>query len=486
MLVERARAALLVMDGREAEADSRRKDALKKYKDAISIFNGDPDSGVEGMGVDSRCREYLDEAQAAVARMELIEQSDENLRADLDKMEVDLQGLIDKIKARSEEVDKLQPVPEFKMIVDKLQGYLGQQTNLGASVQTLLSKTRVEWRNQYMTVVRYVLDNKAPELGVVDKAHALVDELQNEGLLSASKDRMDAIRLRILRNELAYAEMLEAKDWKVIERNRHDTVRLAEQARLLVSAWGDKAALAEAEQRQKDARSQQTLASRERVHAEINKRLDTRASDPLTSKDGNRAALEYLYQELDTTAFLRADFNLIFRLLKLFWNVQDWGGALAAVQKFVTENSDLPEREDLSEICRSLTRAAQAYAENDLEQAESYVAHLSSYESKKQLVAKANEDLRKETFDQLVQAAEAGMACKNDAGYLQAAECYAIACELQSGNAIVLQGLKRLGLLLLPGIQASVVQASQMRLGTRTVKEACQAAELLKKSLFGG
>jgi hypothetical protein len=195
-------------------------------------------------------------------------------------------------------------------------------------------------------------------------------------------------------------------------------------------------------------------------------------------------AREYLIKEMDGS-LLYADQELVQELIRLNWRLVEWDAAEKASERF-NESIDMENGRELAYIWRSLTRAARAFAQDNIELAQAELGELdkrSLSDSGRKMVKDEGEQLTQDALNRLLKEAEFAAASRKDEDLVQAAEKFYLATKIEPYNHRAELGLSQLGEKLAPIAGQLCEKARSQKLGQLSLAEVVSKARGLLASV---
>jgi hypothetical protein len=478
-LAERARAAHETIAAEAHEDDHQWRQALECYQVAVGLF--------EQHKVDSQTEYLAERARSGLAHVRKIEARDQEVDRELDDCQTRLKGAVEAYGERRTPDHKVESVPQFARVVERLEALKQGDTMRVREIERTLGQARTAWRTAYLDAIEAALESK--DRHSLEQASLRAEELREAGLLYKDENHDAAAlarRLQFEYLEAQYRTLIQhlEPDWAKIERNR----------RKILSIPGTR-------QDHPEYEEQLLSAVRRRIDAKLRGLSDADAKVKLAKE------LEHY--------FIRTEPEVVKRYVKLCWKTEDWKKAEEAAAYFGL-NGDAGSRE-LVRVWHGLNRAARLYAEDNVARGQSWISQLRgqikelvSENTKKEIGDDGSENTKKEigddgsentkkkigddvsgilkemedwleewTVERLIQEAQQAEALGTDAGYIRAAEKYALANYVAPTHDVVAEGLQQLGSKLAPGIRTRCSQARNFKIGQRTLDEAY--AELEKQ-----
>ena len=486
-MAHRAQAAQDIEDGAEYEKKRNWGDAIRLYRQGIIEFDGDVQKNISGCGTDALTEPVAIRAREALLRLREIEDNDNEIRDKIDRAAANLSTAQQIFQNRQGPVDKTDPIPVFREIVDILASAAQKTSTLAAEAQSRLAATRQSWREAYLAGIIAVLELQAPDKQLVSKALCLADDLRNAGLLYEVHEKLADLRVQVLALDLEFQGWFPGGmgqlgqfnlntsvnlDWNAVELNRQKSLNLTKQLAILAHhieggagmasqpAWISTLVSSLQQESSEKIENELRTISRSRVSAEVTQRL-SRVDPKLRRKDQLLEAQKYLQEQVEGSRLLSSDPLLIQQLIVLYWQTLDWNAAEATSERFL-DQSRIVDGTVRAEIWRLLTQAAQAFATDRIDRAKSYYEQLQrsdDYKDKPEysdLIDDRYQDLRKSALGRLLKEAqdltrewESGETSKNKNDqtevFLEAAKKYALAYQIDEEHPVVISGLAELG-----------------------------------------
>ncbi len=464
--INRARAAHYTLQAEEFETSKNWGKAVDTYTTANALF--------EKHQYDSYTQRAAEKAEEALKRLKPIEANDRRIRQLLQQAADNLAQGRTMLEARRPRAlpNKLQPVTFFKDMVTQLEAEQQAVSSLASEIDPIVSEARNLWRDIYLLGIRDA-DGCGDER-LLENAIALIDELNQQGLLYQRTDRQHAENIRCQHLDLAYARLMSALDvqWDEVEANRQEL------RRVLASRVG---ASEEDKSRKDEVDGQLREVSRRRIQARVETDLrKLEGASPAARVEGIRPIQAYLNTQLNTPV-ARHDETLIQQLVELYWKTESWAAAGEAATRFQA-SSRIENGDTKTTIWQSLTQAAQYYAELNIDAGRAIIIQLQDdYYAYNDLLQTKDDQFARAALERLLKEAEKEERKKTEEGYLEAAKKYAIAYDIDEENPIVRVNLQRLGGHLRNIVQARCVQAEKLEIGRRSLEAAMAIAE----ELFG-
>ncbi|HEX8681795.1 MAG TPA: hypothetical protein VF707_05735 [Ardenticatenaceae bacterium] len=439
VLADRALACLYAQEASEAEQGSDWKTARDRYQGAWRLL--------QGVGTDRPTEEVAQACHAAEERLRPLQQNDEEVRALLREAREVHARATQRLAGRRHPLERVQPVPEYAQAVALLDQADAKQTTLRAEVGTLRQQVRAEWRATYLQGMQSA--RTQPDPTILRAGQALAEALEGAFLLYDDADQELAWKLRVacLDADCDQLRRESPPDWERIEENRKQRLTVPQ------------ARTPQVEQEYREA-------VRERI---LSKTYELQ-------RDNRAQAKSYLVEQLKDPK-LRADQELVTTLIELCWTLEDWTEADRLVGDL---QRHLP---DQGAVWRGLTDAARHYRKKDMARGDAALQVLRDRHRDNrgviEVVDNKQAEFKQVVLDQLVREADAADIRGNDEGYLEAAEKYAQAAELQADDPRVTSGLANLGPMLEPGIRNRVALSKTISIGNWPLARAVEEIDKL-------
>lgn len=449
---KRARAALAAQAARQAEADKKWREALASYAQAISLF--------DEAGEDQSTKDIAADCREASKRLA---ENEQRFRAPLEDARQLLEQATKSVPGDQEAVfHRLQPITGFRSVIDTLEPLAKTPSALDDDIRTTLREAREAWRKAYLPALREVVKQDPQHLTevVLNLAWERAKELKSYNLLYDPEDELLYYRLQGKKLDQEYQQLYGAvggPDWKAIEENR----------RTRLDSPGESS-----EEHQK----QWAEAHRKRLEGEI---------QALREKDGVAAAQKFLGAQV-RSGQLRAEEPWLRMWLELCWEARDWAEAEQVVRRLGDSASEPSQRRAYTALWQSLTRAARAYAEDDIKGAKSFLD-----QARRQLNDPVVDDiealLEQQTLQRLRDAAQEALLELGKAAsvaqpeqYFAVARDYGLALLLAPDDPVVTQGLQAISDRLMPALSERCEAANGLKISGADLDAArAEAARLL-------
>lgn len=507
-LVKRAQAAQKYKDGAAAFTEKKWSDAKILYTAALLDFEGDPVKGTQGVGTDEYTQPLVERCRQELENLKPIAEGEEKIALLLDKLKKELDAVQKSAAARHLPADKVDLQPAFSRIVDDLSKARLEAMSRADDLTILLSQVRQEWHKAYLDGMRAGLESK--DVNLMKRALLQADELEKYGLLAeADKQLRYKIQAEMLDTEYrqwfpdaSEQTLLVNVDWDQVEKNRRNRFDVESRIGFLFSKntpeW-------EASEARKAALRKDILTiTNKRIQREVDQKLETglhaleesqqksgrsRETTQKARQDVYRAAAIFLGTQMRDNPVLRDDLNLMEKWIHLAWQANDWNQAAEISRKFI-EYGVYNDGRHLDEFFRTLTQAARAYAENNIQRGEAYLEQLNNQDkdwvaNHHSLLQAQRTFLHQDVKMRLLQEAEEDYALKTAQAYLSAAQKYSILYQLDPFDNIVKQGLEDCGKHIGVGLESVFVRAERMKLGNKSLDDAIREVETVVLELDG-
>lgn len=449
-LSKRAVAALAAAEAEKAENEKRWNDALNNYRQAVHLF--------EEAGDDS-----LTAAIAVMCRKakQSIEETDQQFRSPLEyaqELLMQAQQSLPSMKASLR--DRLDPIAEFKVIIETLEPLTQKPSALSEDIKKTLRETREMWRNAYLPALQQAMADAALGSVMLDVACQRAEELKAAGLLYSQEAEQLYYQLRGKQLDQEYLRLIgaDSPDWAVIEKNRL--------ARLDLSVA----------EKSEDHQKQWNAARDKRLKGEIQTRLE--------QENGVIAAQHFLGDQV-RSGKVRADDIWLRQWLELCWQARDWGEAELVAQRLADLASEPATRRVQAALWQGVTRAAQAYAEDDIEGAQSRLEAVRMQVSDP-VLDEIEALLEEQTFERLIATAAQDRRALEQPGvkvtpehYFRVARAYGQALQLKPDDPVATQGLQAISSRIEPVLKQRCEEANTTRISKQDLDGACAVATRL-------
>lgn len=450
----RAQAALVAEEAQKAELDKRWGDALKLYIQALYLFG-------EAGGADDLTGSLAAACREAKQR---IEENDQRFRLPLEQAQKALtQAQKSTPDPKAPLPNRLDPIAEFKTIIDALTPLIETPSALSEDIKTTLRLAREAWRQAYLPALKEAVGNATLSEGLLEAARKRAAELKAAGLLYSTDEETLYYQLEGKLLDQAYARLYaaEVQDWAALERNRR--------ARLDLPVVEKSA----------EHQAQWSEAHQKRLENEI--RL-------LREQQGVAAAQKFLGEQI-RVGKLRAEQRWLRLWLELCWEARDWEEADQVAQRLGEIAPDPQARRVQATLWRGLTRAARAYAEDDMEGARSQMEAVRQQVSDS-VVNDVEAQLEEQTLQRLLNTAEQARRALEKSGsaatpeqYFTVARAYGLALQLSPDHAVAKQGLSAMSSRIEPVLRNRCQEAEALRILKQDLTAACAAAGQLLDDL---
>lgn len=513
-LKNRADAARMILKGRGEQNTSRWSEAIKLYRNALAI--------IEAEGVDPYIQVLAEDCRAALQEISIREANNSTVQKQID----DARTLIARAQSASRHtlMEKLALVPEYSRAIEILHSAQQTESTLLQEIDRQIAETRTAWRSAYFAGIDEVLKLPEPVLEMVGRANQLTEELYQAGLLGELSDILAYWWLKALQYKLQFAEWYPqginsisnpAIDLNAVITNRRgyqQAIRVASQYKLNLldpskpldpqsPVWLTRVLEKIDSNLEKQIEQDIRRIACDRIYAEARRMQLDVANQNVTTKNATIQA--YLEQQMadPTQPQVAQDQRLIEMLIQTYWELKNWPSAEAACKRFLEIRASEPDLEfanqqNLTDLWILMTSVAKAYSEDQIDQAEAYVREIEGepyYFDHEQEIQTQLSDLRKKTFNRLIQEAEdmirpststSGSGVSEvDQRYMFAARKYALANQLEAESQVVQHGLSKLGKNLDAPLTNYCNQAESLKIAGRPLPIAIQEAEELLSNL---
>ncbi|MBN2004302.1 MAG: hypothetical protein JXA21_13185 [Anaerolineae bacterium] len=450
-LSKRARAALAAEKAQQAETDKDWKTALHSYEQAVYLFEEAGDDGMTA-GIATACRE-------AKRR---IEENDQRFRRPLEEA----QQRLEKVSVLEEHAplrDRLDPIPEFKAIVEVLEPLIRTPSALSAELKTTLHRARQAWRQAFLPALETAAQDTMLGVELLSEAVRRAAELKAAGLLYSQDEENLYCQLFGKQLDVTYARLVRAEipDWAAIEQNRR--------ARLDLPVV----------ENSPDHQLQWATAHRKRLESDIR---------AVREQSGVAAAQQFLGAQL-RTGRLRAEVSWLRLWLELCWEAEDWDEAEHVADRLGALAADPQARRMKTALWLDLTHAAQAYAEDDIEGARSRLEAVRQ-QGFDEVVDEVEEFLEQQALRRLLDTAARERRVLDNSGpavspeqYFSVARAYGIALQLFPDDQVAQQGLAAISGRIEPVLQQRCQDVDSMYILRQDLEASRAAASRLLQDL---
>jgi hypothetical protein len=460
LLVDRANARCRIQEADAAKLRGAWTEAIASYTEAKRLAEtGKPEER------DAVANSVLTQCQKALTELAPLQANDEEVGATLRKANDMLAAALDKtpynwlsqfahqtVAAGTANAGTNEFAEAANLLEDTQKKAKATFTTKGPDIDAQLKRVRDAWLQSFIEAINLATDSNDSEM--LTGAMNLVAVLRISGLLYVPLHKAMALSMEERYLDTFYQQLVEnsnATDWSKVEENRRKRLEAPH------------------------LRSQELEA--EYRHA-VHKRVEAEARN--RQRQNLPGARDYLLQELQRPE-MQGEESLYQLAIELCWKTQDWSAAENIARDIAIRNPAL------GDAWAGLTRAAQWFQNGFVAEGKIELALLRErYQQNSQvgmLIASKEDAFVRGALDTLIRSASSAMQKRTDDGYIEAAEKYAQAAELDGTDRRVQVGLGRLGELLGPGIQLRTTQAKGLRIGQRPLSEAVQEAERLYRTL---
>lgn len=455
-LLQRVRGVLATINGRDFEQQNKLSQAINAYQRAVYIFDGDAEKKYDAYGTDTNTIAYAEESRVALERLKGVYETDKRVDDILMECSQQLESARRISKSRRQLVDKVEPIPLFKKVETKLREATALDTTRSDKVFDLLDQVHEIWLATYLDGLKLVAEQPQKNKTLLQKANLLVTELDEAGLLTGQEALACKVQADAL--DMEYAGMGDYKTGHKVNLERLEDNR---RKRLSVQQSWPYEEDHQSQHEQKIRELEHTIREivDRRMKSEMERRLNEALIEHGSDEVASQAAYSAVIEEMENDDSLTGSVSTITGLIRLAWKARDWKRAETFARR-LRENTGA-DYVAISDNWLTLCKAAQAFSENQVDEALAHCEKLPKHVDKEVRAAKT--DLENETLNRLVDEAKKDAALATEAGYVDAANKYAMAYKISPKSQAITTGLKQIG----PRIE-------------KTINELCAAAKALQ------
>ena len=434
-LLDCSRVALLTLSGREAVARGEWDKAINAFKRALALYEAVSRDDTYEKDV-ALVASFGEESRNAA---DTIRDNEKRSSETLEKFERKFKNALNTIQDRHLTLSKVEPVAVFKEIQEEYENSKGLTRDKLFKLLIQPGGVYTAWLKIYLDGINAVLAEKVKNRKLLMKAHALANELEEVGLLSGHESLACQLQADLLDLDYSVMDKTSSKaDLEKVEENRRDRLNVQR-------GWPFDVNDPEQVRRHEQKIQELDRTIRDVVDQRMKSDMERRLNRALVEHGSGQAEAQGAYSEvlleLENDDRLSGSVNATTSLIRVAWKAHEWQKAEALARR-LRENTGA-NFVVISDQWLSLGKAAQAFSENNVDDALEYCKRLPKTVDKDLRAAKT--ELENETLLRLIEDAKKDVVLNNDSGYMEAAKKFALAYKLAPGNQSVAGGLKRIG-----------------------------------------
>lgn len=449
-LVRRAEAAQLILEARDLSRQHRAREALDKY--------GEVEIAFKAAGTDETTARLLQDAQTDLNYLKSFKANDAKVEEAIQRAKGFLTQAAMQIEQRRDVLSlRVEPIDNFEKALQALETVRALETTLTQELESTRRRVLEDWRSAYLATMRAV--HVSADLGILDSGIALGRTLHERNLLYEADDKNTWRALQERRLELRFQALRQQipptlDELKEMEVNRQEFLSLA-------------------------------ATPTDELRRAYNEAVARRVLHQIGQLEKPDDAYSLLQQELRANPSLYQNEALFAELIHLCWRRQEWPSVRTQAEQLIYR-PHVSEAKTRSNIWLKLNEAAQHLVGDEIRLYEAAIATLQQDNHTSELndlIVREEKWLVAERVRQLRYAANEALRGDEDDRFIQAAQRYAQAYQLDAGGIEVQEGLKRLSGELAPSLRAVCASARDLRLRNNSLAETLAVGRPLQVTL---